>query len=66
MSADLLALLARAHPHAAQGDLLAMLDAIPDRAGKKPVHARVGSRPITTCFRALKQWRKAVEEDLRK
>jgi hypothetical protein len=46
MSEDLLALLARAHPHAAQGDLLAMLDAIPDRA-RKPVRARVGSRPIT-------------------
>jgi hypothetical protein len=47
MSEDLLALLARAHPHAAQGDLLAMLDAIPDKAVRKPVHARVGSRPIT-------------------
>src|ERR671927_188333 len=47
MSDDLLALLARAHPHASQGDLLAMLDAIRDRADKKPVHARVGSRPIT-------------------
>jgi hypothetical protein len=45
MSADLLALLARAHPHAAQGDLLAMLDAIPDKATRKPVQRRVGSRP---------------------
>jgi hypothetical protein len=48
MSEDLLALLARAHPHAAQGDLLAMLDAIPDKAVRKPVRARVGSRPITS------------------
>jgi hypothetical protein len=47
MTADLLRLLEQAHPNASQGDLLAMLDAIPDKAARKPVHARVGSRPIT-------------------
>ena len=48
MSADLLALLAAAHPGASQGDLLAMLDAIPDKkATKKPTQARSGSRPRT-------------------
>jgi hypothetical protein len=50
MTADLLALLAVAHPNASQGDLLAMLDAVPDRPEKpsqKPAHARSGSRPRT-------------------
>jgi hypothetical protein len=50
MSADLLALLAVAHPNATQGDLLAMLDAVPDRPEKpsqKPAGARSGSRPRT-------------------
>jgi hypothetical protein len=47
MSNDLLALLARAHPNASQGDLLAMIAATPDRAPRKPVQARCGSRPRT-------------------
>src|SRR5215217_1894095 len=48
MTADLLRLLEQAHPGAAQADLLAMIDAIPDKATKaagKPVQRRVGSRP---------------------
>ena len=48
MSNDLLRLLEQAHPERSQGDLLAMLDAIPDKAARKPVRARVGSRPITS------------------
>src|SRR5215212_9551081 len=47
MSNDLLRLLEQAHPERSQGDLLAMLDAIPDKAASKPVRARVGSMPIT-------------------
>jgi hypothetical protein len=45
---NLLALLAAAHPGASQGDLLAMLDTIPDKkAARKPTQARSGSRPRT-------------------
>ena len=48
MTADLLALLAVAHPNATQGDLLAMLDAVPDaKFSQKPAGARSGSRPRT-------------------
>ncbi len=51
MTADLLALLAVAHPNATQGDLLAMLDAVPDspaaKTPRKPAQARSGSRPRT-------------------
>ena len=42
---DLLRLLAAAHPDHSQGDLLAMLEDIPDRASQKPAQRRVGSRP---------------------
>src|SRR5215217_1942324 len=48
MTADLLRLLEQAHPGASQSDLLAMLNAIPDKAMKaarRPVQQRVGSRP---------------------
>jgi hypothetical protein len=47
MTEDLLRLLAQAHPERSQGDLLAMLDEIPDKAPRKPAHARCGSRPRT-------------------
>ena len=55
MSEDLLALLARAHPHAAQGDLLAMLADIPDRAARKRQERRVGSRPRTDASMARRR-----------
>jgi hypothetical protein len=46
-----LRLLEQAHPERSQGDLLAMLDAIPDRKAAKspakPVQRRLGSRPRT-------------------
>ncbi len=42
---DLLRLLAQAHPHASQGDLLAILNDIPDKASRRPAQRRVGSRP---------------------
>ncbi len=46
MSADLLALLAAAHPGASQGDLLALLNDIPDaKAARKTAQRAVGARP---------------------
>src|SRR3712207_3067759 len=49
--ADLLRLLELAHPGRSQSDLLAMLDAVPDRkaarATEKPTQRRVGARPRT-------------------
>jgi hypothetical protein len=51
VTAPLLRLLEQAHPERSQGDLLAMIEAIPDRGpGKSPqkaVHRRLGSRPRT-------------------
>ncbi len=41
----LLRLLAQAHPDRSQGDLLAMLNEIPDKASRKPIQRRCGSRP---------------------
>ena len=52
MTAPLLRLLEQAHPERSQGDLLAMIEALPDRrpakSAQKPVQRRlVGSRPRT-------------------
>lgn len=45
MSTALLNLLRDAHPERSQGDLLAIIAEIPDRATQKPPQRRVGSRP---------------------
>jgi hypothetical protein len=51
----LLRLLAQAHPERSQGDLLAMLDAIPDKPQKTTVQRRVGSRPRTDASMARRR-----------
>jgi hypothetical protein len=45
MTADLLALLAVAHPNASPEQLRLMLDTIPDKAAQKPAKRVVGARP---------------------
>ncbi len=45
MTADLLALLAVAHPNASPEQLRLMLDTIPDKASQKPAKRVVGARP---------------------
>jgi hypothetical protein len=55
MSTDLLRLLAQAHPERSQGDLLAMLEAIPGKPQKTTVQRRVGSRPRTDASMARRR-----------